>query len=151
MRMVNSGSHLTDGTDHKDSASHAPLLTEAIPRSWRAQMKRALPGLLVVAAAAVSAGCSPYDTWGHGEFNAGPVDPASFPPAYLGFKSTTQGPYGRNRGAGRFVEVSAYLNGNRKGYYAFPFTTAQLALADTLRVKDDVDPSTVPPVGNRYG
>jgi hypothetical protein len=99
--------------------------------------------------ALIVAGCNPYDTWGHGEFNAGPVDPASFPAAYLGFKSTTQGPYGRNRGAGKFVEVAAYISGNRKGYYAFPFTNAQLALADKLRIKD-IDPAKVPPVANAY-
>src|SRR5262252_7759389 len=106
-----------------------------------------LAGALLLAAAA----CNPYENQ-QGEFNAGPVDSANFPLAYLGAgASTTFGPNGRVAGMGRFVESGAWVEGTRVGYYSFPFTAAQTAAgADPLRLLEDGNPYTPVPVQTGY-
>lgn len=108
-----------------------------------------LAGAFIFAAAA----CNPYENQ-QGEFNAGPVDPATFPLAYLGTgASATFGPNGRVAGTGRFIEIGAYAGtaGTRIGYYTFPFTATQTAMGtDPLRLLEDGRPYRPVPVANAY-
>jgi hypothetical protein len=86
-------------------------------RAWRW-----VPLLPVIGAAAVVVGCNPYNR--SGEFNAGPVDSAGFPPEYLG-----TGARARQAGSGVFAEKVAFVNGVRTGYFSFKFLASQTAAA----------------------
>jgi hypothetical protein len=106
--------------------------------------------LFVMVSCSTVCGCDPYERQ-QGEFNAGPVDPAYFPLAYLGTgASPIGGPYGRQSGLGRFVEIKAYVDQQAVGYFSFPFTTAQLAAADPLRLLDNGKPYAPVPVAMAY-
>jgi hypothetical protein len=70
-------------------------------------------------------GCNPYSRRS-GEYNAGPVDVSHFPAAYLGAGGDAK------LGGGVFSAAAAFVDGNTVGYYAFPFSKAQLAAADPL-------------------
>ncbi len=110
-------------------------------------MKRSSPVLPILLS--VVGACDPYSAQ-QGEFNAGPVDPSSFPAPYLGVGADT-GPNGFRSGRGRFVEVGGYVNNNPAGYYSFPFTTAQLApTVDPLRLVDDGNAYSPVPVARAY-
>src|SRR5262245_59360353 len=81
---------------------------------------RLLPFLLV--------GCNPYQ-YRSGEYYAGPVDPVSFPAAYLGDKGNAK------KGGGVFRPSDAFVAGMPISYFSFPFPKAQ-AGPDPLRVPD---------------
>jgi hypothetical protein len=68
--------------------------------------------------------CNPYDQR-DGELSAGAVDPANFPPAYLGDPGS--GGDRLRAGSGSFTERRAYAGGQAIGYYSFPLSTAQVA------------------------
>jgi hypothetical protein len=72
-----------------------------------------------------SSGCNPYDRRS-GEYSAGPVDVSHFPAAYLGAGGDPK------FGGGVFAASDAFVEGNKVGYYPFPFSKAQLAAADPL-------------------
>ena len=74
-------------------------------------------------------GCNPYARRS-GEYSAGPVDVSQFPPAYLGAGGDPK------YGGGVFQPSSAFVDGNAVGYYAFPFSDAQLAADDPLTLGD---------------
>jgi hypothetical protein len=71
--------------------------------------------LLVVSA------CQVYPQW-NGNYNAGPVDPVNYPPAYLGKDGDRLRP-----GRGTFTAVAARAGADTLSYYSFPFSTAALA------------------------
>jgi hypothetical protein len=73
-----------------------------------------LVGILLFAAA-----CDPYLNRS-GEFNAGAVDPASFPSPYLGTGGNRSQP-----GKGVFTEIGAFVGSTPIGYFSFPFSTQQ--------------------------
>jgi len=106
---------------------------------------------LLVGVVVLAAGC-PY-MQRDGEFSAGAVDPASFPPAYVGVGGDRLRP-----GRGTFTEVRAYANNKPIGYYAFPFSTSQVGPPapptgfDPLKVIDNSAAVTrVPtPLGYRF-
>lgn len=91
------------------------------------KLRAGLVGLLLLT------GCNPYSRW-TGEYNAGPVDPAKFPAAYLGDGGDAK------RGGGRFAPSTAYVDGSAIGYYGFPFSPAQLAADDPLALGIDGAP-----------
>jgi hypothetical protein len=104
---------------------------------------------------ALAGACNPYD-YQHGEFNAGPVDPANFPADYLGTGADPPGA-GFRGGRGKFNETSAFVNGLPAGYYKFPFSATQLAAGvDSLRLVDNGSPykplpsAAAIPVPNAY-
>ncbi|OJH38663.1 hypothetical protein BON30_20745 [Cystobacter ferrugineus] len=72
-------------------------------------------------------GCNPYERWTGDEFNAGPVDAQTFPPAYLGTDAVRQ-----RAGSGFFAASSASVGGAQVEYFLFPFSTTQLELDDPL-------------------
>lgn len=74
-------------------------------------------------------GCNPYARRG-GEYSAGPVDVSQFPAAYLGAGGDPK------YGGGVFQASNAFVDGNGVGYYAFPFSDAQLAADDPLALGD---------------
>jgi len=74
-------------------------------------------------------GCNPYARRS-GEYSAGPVDVSHFPAAYLGAGGDPK------LGGGVFQAAAAFVDGNPVGYYAFPFSRAQLAAADPLALGD---------------
>ena len=76
-----------------------------------------------------SSGCTPYDRRS-GEYNAGPVDVSHFPAAYLGAGGDAK------FGGGVFAASDAFVDDNTVGYYAFPFSAAQLAADDPLALGD---------------
>ena len=55
------------------------------------------------------------------EFNAGGIDPYSFPPAYRGTNQVRQTP-----ASGSFNEIGGYAAGKPIGYFQFPFSPSQL-------------------------
>jgi hypothetical protein len=74
-------------------------------------------------------GCNPYERRS-GEYSAGPVDVSQFPAAYLGAGGDAK------LGGGVFKAADAFVDGNKVGYYAFPFSQAQLAADDPLAIGD---------------
>lgn len=107
--------------------------------------------LLVLSVAA--AGCNPYNQR-DGEFSAGSVDPANFPPGYVGV-----GGDHLRAGRGTFTEVRAFSNGQPLGYYSFPFSTTQLppfssggggTAPDPLRLVDAGKPYAKVPTPTAY-
>lgn len=111
-------------------------------------------GLVVLLFSVV--GCNPYNN--QGEFNAGPVDSASFPAPWLPANSRRG-----QAGSGSFVESAAFINGAQTGYFRFGFTMAQTAPApatppggcpraasDPLRLVDNGVPYAALPTPNAY-
>lgn len=80
--------------------------------------------------------CNVYDRH-TGEFNAGAVDPAKFPAAYLGL-----GGKGNMPGSGAFVPALAKVKGKDVSYYAFPLPPVQADAEDPLDVE-----GVAPPLG----
>jgi len=66
-------------------------------------------------------GCDVYERR-QGEYNAGPVDPVTFPPEYLGAGGNRQ-----RAGSGTFTALGAYAQGNPIEYFMFSFSPRQLA------------------------
>src|SRR5215813_8843721 len=77
---------------------------------------------LVSCALAVLEGCDPFSEKFTGEFNAGSVDPADFPPPYRGANAT------RNvAGSGNGITaVRAYADGGVIEYFRFPYGPSQV-------------------------
>lgn len=95
---------------------------------------------------ALTSACKVYPSW-DGEFSAGPADPLDYPPAYLGTGGDRTRP-----AVGSFNEIAAYVAGDRRGYYSFPFSTAALSSTTrpapdplALRLGDDVNPAVPTP------
>src|SRR5688572_28322161 len=90
----------------------------------------------------LSACVDPYERR-DGEFNAGPVDPVSFPPAYLGTDGNRQ-----QQGKGKFTALTAYVQGSSVKYFSFPFTAGQLrtpqsaTTPEALRLTEDGKPTS---------
>jgi hypothetical protein len=89
----------------------------------------------VVLLSLLAIGCTPYEQRS-GEYNAGPVDPASFPAPYLGTKGSPR------RGGGSFTASLAFVDGKMVGYYPFPFTAAQGMADDPLAVTENGAPDS---------
>jgi hypothetical protein len=77
-------------------------------------------------------GCNVYETWGVGEFNAGPVNAQNFPPEYLGAGANRM-----NAGTGSFTGIKAYSSEQLLGYYLLPLSPTQRAAANPLLVRND--------------
>jgi hypothetical protein len=75
-------------------------------------------GIGIVLVTASLFGCDPYQNRS-GEFNAGPVDPRSFPAPYLGTGGDPK------FGGGVFAPAPAWVAGQKVGYYAFPLSSTQ--------------------------
>jgi hypothetical protein len=88
------------------------------------------------------AACDPYDRFGEGESDLGPVDPVNFPPANLGLQDTGAPGNRKQPGQGSFSAVPAFVAGEAVGYYTYPFPRAALA-ADPLLVGGDEPPAYV--------
>src|SRR4051812_40322892 len=82
--------------------------------------------ILFALALGALAGCNVYERR-QGEYNAGPVDPVTFPPEYLGAGGNRQRP-----GSGTFTALRAYAQGDPIEYYMFSFPSRQLAGGDPL-------------------
>jgi hypothetical protein len=80
--------------------------------------------------------CDPYERYGEGESDLGPVDPVNFPPANLGVQDTGAPGNRKQPGQGSFSAVPAFAKGAAVGYYAYPFPRAALA-GDPLLVAGD--------------
>jgi hypothetical protein len=66
--------------------------------------------------------CNPYTRF-VGEASAGAVDPATFPPAYLGISTATGAPNtGNMPGTAQMLATPAFVDGNEVDYYGFPYT-----------------------------
>jgi hypothetical protein len=102
------------------------------------------------------AACDPYERFGEGESDLGPVDPVSFPPANLGVQDTGAPGNRKQPGQGSFSATPAFAKGEAVGYYAYPFPRAALA-GDSLLVGGDApnayvftaDYKCTPPAGYR--
>jgi hypothetical protein len=79
-------------------------------------------------------GCNVYESWGVGEFNAGPVLAQNFPPEYLGAGANRM-----NAGTGSFTAVRSYSGEQLVGYYLLPLSPTQRAAsaATQLMVQND--------------
>ncbi len=93
--------------------------------------------------------CGIYPNW-TGEFNAGPVDPATFPPPYLGVGGVTN-----KAGTGSFTEIAAFSEDQKIGYYSFPFATTITASTsskppDALLIESNGAPVSAMPTINTY-
>jgi hypothetical protein len=87
--------------------------------------------LTVATLGVAAAGCNPYLNRS-GEFSAGPADPLSYPPAFVG-----AGGDHTKAGKGSFTEVAAYVGGRRVGYYSFPLSPTALGkMSDPLKLSD---------------
>ncbi len=81
---------------------------------WRYWIPLAACGLL--------GACNPYTRF-VGQASAGAVDPATFPPAYLGISTTTGGPNtGNMPGTAQILATPGFVAGNEVDYYSFPYT-----------------------------
>lgn len=85
--------------------------------------------VLALGLAAALCGCNPYTRF-VGESNAGPVDPVTFPPEYLGTGGRRERP-----GAGVFRAIRAYADGAQVEYFRFSFTATQLGGSDPLLLR----------------
>lgn len=83
-------------------------------------------------------GCNPYERRS-GEFQAGSVDPAKFPPEYLG-----EGGVGSKPGTGYFAPTAAKVKGQDLHYFYFPLSAAQAQRQDPLLLGDS---GLQPPLG----
>lgn len=97
--------------------------------------------LPVTAATLALSACNPYSRF-TGDSSAGAVDPVNFPAAYLG-----TGGDGKHPGMGVLMASLATddVSGNTVGYYPFPFTGFDLAVA--LPGADNVTQEYVAPLG----
>lgn len=77
-------------------------------------------------------GCNVYDRWDGGEFNAGPVDAQTFPPAYLGTGANRQ-----RSGSGSFTARKAVAGEQLTEYFLLPLSPTQLAAKDPLAVRSN--------------
>jgi hypothetical protein len=85
--------------------------------------------------------CDPYQRYGKGDGDLGPVDPVNFPPANLG-----TGGDRKFAGTGRFAELRAFVGGQPVGYFAYALPTP--LATDPLRVLDagmPYQPTPTPP------
>ncbi len=90
-------------------------------------------------------GCNVYESWGEGEFNAGPVDAQNFPPEYLGSGANRQ-----RAGSGSFTGIRAYSGEQLLGYYLLPLSPSQRAASNPLLVRNDGKPVSSAPTPNAY-
>lgn len=89
--------------------------------------------------------CDPYERL-QGEFIAGSVDPANFPPAYRGTGSSRS-----LAGSGAMTETAAFARGSPANYFFFPMSTTQsAATADPLRLLDNGQPYAAVPTPLTY-
>lgn len=89
-------------------------------------MQRGTSLLFACALALTGQACNPYERF-TGEVNAGAVDPAKFPAAYLG-----DGGNGKMPGGGVFSPVAAWVGGQRVGYHRFPYPSSLARSKDPL-------------------
>ena len=81
--------------------------------------------------------CNPYERRS-GEYYAGAVDPAAFPPAYLGVGGDPK------RGGGVIRPAHAYAHGDDTYYYGFAASARQAASSDPLAISTDGNMTDVP-------
>src|SRR5260370_32519346 len=84
--------------------------------------------------------CDPYERL-QGEFIAGSVDPANFPPAYRG---TGTGASRAIAGSGSMTEIAAFSGGAAANYYFFPFSPTQIATTGYTAPPPTTDPFRLP-------
>jgi hypothetical protein len=77
--------------------------------------------------------CTPYNRFS-GEFNAGPVDPSKFPPAYLGSGGDPK------LAGGTFTPNTAFVAGTKVNYYVFPLGSGQASAKDPLATSNFAPP-----------
>jgi hypothetical protein len=116
--------HINAALDRNDSSRLVALMCA---------LMKLRTGLVLLSVATI--GCTPYERT-TGEYNAGPVDPASFPAPYLGAKGSPK------RGGGSFNASIAFVDGTMVGYYPFPFTAAQGMADDPLAVTENGAPDS---------
>jgi hypothetical protein len=93
------------------------------------------PSLIGCLAGLVSAlgSCDPYGSYDNEDEGLGPVDPVTFPPASIGAGGDRKRP-----GRGIFSETSAFVAGDRIGYFGYAAPSA--GVRDPLRILEDGKP-----------
>jgi hypothetical protein len=106
------------------------------------KQKRYSTPLCAVSLALNLIACDPY-TSRTGQYNAGPVDPITFPPENLGLSRTASFAGRFKGGSGKFIAISANLSASEKVDY-FRFALPTPAVAPDAMPKPVIKPFAIP-------